>query len=133
MKKRERDSFKTPLIVEVMPSGKRFRLYHSFIYRWRFKSKGFLCEAVTHVPVGFLTDFASIPWLARVIIPKLGKWTKASVVHDYHYQNGIPSLTRAQADRCFLDGMKDLGVAKWQRALMYWAVRVGAGKAWRKR
>ena len=82
---------------------------------------------------GFLTDFASIPRVARIIIPKLGRWTKASVVHDYHYQHGIPSLTRAEADRCFLDGMEELGVVKWKRMLMYWAVRIGGFMAWRKR
>jgi len=31
--KREHNSFLTPLVVEVMPSGKRFRLYNDFTYR----------------------------------------------------------------------------------------------------
>lgn len=135
MAKRERNSFKTPLVVEVMPGGKTFRLHHSFTYRW--KRIGVEITA----PVGFVTDFASIPRLFRMVIPKLGRYNKAAVLHDAIYQNASNQFyatyeyrfTRKQADLCFLDAMYDLGVAKWKRTLMYWSVRIGAGMAWRKR
>ena len=122
--KRQHNSFLTPLDVRVQPSGKTFKLLYPFTYRW----------GKTHiqVPAGFETDFASIPRFARVLIPKLGKYNKAAVVHDYLYQSDKSPLTRKQADKCFLDGMRDLGVAKWKRTLMYWAVRIGGFLAWKK-
>lgn len=132
MKKRERNSFLTPLVVEVMPSGKTFKVAREFTYVWR---RAF----PIHVKVGFVTDFASIPRFARIIIPKLGKYTKASVIHDFLYQRGsIPdspkdSNPRKTADVIFRDGMRDLGVVKWKRWVMWAAVRVGGHFAWKKR
>lgn len=122
--KRQRDSFLTPLVVEVMPSGKRFRLYNRFTYQHKPDTIPF------NVPAGFETDFASIPRFARVLIPKLGRYNKAAVIHDFIYQSDQIQLDRYQADVIFLDAMADLGVAKWKRTLMYWAVRIGGFLAW---
>jgi len=131
---RQRNSFLTPLIVEVMESGKRFKVAREFTYLWK---RDYIH---VHVKTGFITDFASIPRLARLIIPKLGRYTKASVIHDYLYQHHDIDITesisyafnRKQADICFRDAMKELGVVKWKRNLMYWAVRLGGWVAWRK-
>ena len=131
--KRQRNTFLTPLVVEVMPLGKRFKLHYDFTYRWRFMDGGFQCEFVCRVPADFETDFASIPRFARILIPKLGKYNKAAVVHDFIYQSDSINLTRSQADRCFLRGMADLGVPRWKRYVMYWAVRLGGWMAWQKR
>ena len=131
MKKRERNSFLTPLVVEVMESGKQFRLHHEFTYTWH---RAF--DVKITVPVGFVTDFASIPRFARVIIPKLGKYTKAAVVHDFIYQAKSGKalfFDRRGVDHVFRDAMADLGVVKWKRMLMYWAVRIGGAFAWRKK
>ena len=132
-----RNSFKTPLVVEVMPSGKRFKLHYDFTYLWKIdcpERTGMSFMSV-RVAAGFETDFASIPRIFRIIIPKLGRWNKAAVLHDAIYQDVVPGrkFTRAEADQCFLDAMRDLGVAKWKRTLMYWAVRLGGWMAWRKR
>ena len=132
--KREHNSFRTPLIVEILPSGKKFKLHYDFTYYW--KRKGILIR----VKAGFITDLASIPRLLRLIIPKLGRWNKPAVIHDRLYQDhavetniGISYLfSRAGADLCFLDGMKDFGVANWERTLMYLAVRWFGFLAWRK-
>lgn len=135
MKKRIRDSFRTPLVVEVMPSGKRFKLHYDFTYYWkRYGVK-------VHVPAGFETDFASIPRPVRFIIPKLGRYNKAAVLHDRLYQNHrVDSgdkrwfyvFPRYFADLLFLDAMIDLGVVKWKRLAMYYAVRAFGWLAWRK-
>ena len=127
-----RNSFKTPLIVEVMPSGKRFKLHFQFTYWWKRQYLE-IC-----VPAGFVTDFASIPRVARILISKLGRYNKAAVIHDYVYQthtirraNGVVfCFDRSMADQCFQDGMRDLGVAKWKYTLMYLAVRIGGWAAW---
>lgn len=131
MKKRERNTFLTPLVVEVMPSGKTFKVHHEFTYIWR---RAF--DVKITVPIGFVTDFASIPWFARVVIPKLGKYTKAAVIHDYIYQAQSGKAyfcNRSGADHIFRDAMKDLGVVKWKRIVMWLAVRLFGWPAWRKR
>ena len=133
--KRQRNTFLTPLIVENMPSGKQFRLYFNFSYLWKREN------IEIHVASGFVTDFASIPRIFRIIIPKLGRQNKAAVVHDAIYQGEYTTpntdldkwpLTRKEADMIFLDGMKDLGVVKWKRFLMYYSVRIGGWTSWRK-
>ena len=122
-----RDSFRTPLIVEDM--GKKFKLYFDFTYYWK------RLGIPIRVRRGFVTDYASIPRIARLLIPKLGKYNKAAVIHDALYQGVIiyPKLTRDEADLVFKDAMEDLGVAKWKVTLMYWAVRLGGWIAWRRR
>ena len=129
--KRPRNSFLTPLVVEVMPSGKRFKLYYDFTYRVA------RAKVNIRVPAGFETDFASIPQPFHWLISKLGRYNKAAVLHDWLYSKSAyqyPYLVpRKLADLIFLDAMKDLGVVKWKRDLMYRAVRLGGWKAWRKR
>ena len=124
-----RNSFKTPLIVEVMPSGKKFKLYFDFSYYWKRK------RITVRVKRGFETDFASIPQPLHWLISKLGRHNKPSVLHDAAYQGVIVGYVfdRADADLIFLDSMIDFGVAKWKRTLMYWGVRIGGWIAWRKR
>ena len=121
--KRERNSFLTPLDVRVMESGKRFMLLNQFTYLWG-------TTKIT-VPAWFVTDFASIPWLLRLIIPKLGRWNKAAVVHDYLYQKQPAWFTRKVADVVFRDAMRDSGVKPWKYNLMYLAVRMWGGISWR--
>ena len=129
MKKRERNSFKTPLVVEVMPSGKRFKLHYDFSYYWKRH------KVIVKVKRGFETDFASIPQPFHWLISKLGRYNKPAVLHDAAYQGLIISyvFNRADADLLFLDSMVDFGVARWKRTVMYYAVRIGGRFAWRKR
>ena len=130
MKKREHNSFLTPLVVEVM--GKRFKLYNDFTYLWKRE------HIEIHVARGFVTDLASIPRVFRWLIEKLGKHNKAAVIHDAIYQGKYTTpnaprcilFTQKDADIIFLDAMADLGVAKWKRTLMYWGVRVGGWLSW---
>ncbi|EBM0567935.1 phage tail protein, partial [Salmonella enterica] len=43
------------------------------------------------------------------------------IIHDWMYDNAL--RTKKEADKIFLDGMTVLGVPKWKRTVMYWAVR----------
>ena len=92
MKKRQRNTFLTPLDVRVLDSGKKFRLLYPFTYNWK---PGY---AKVIVPRGFETDFASIPRTARLLIPKLGRYNKAAVIHDYLYQSDRKAYSRKVAD-----------------------------------
>ncbi|EEH9150712.1 DUF1353 domain-containing protein, partial [Salmonella enterica subsp. enterica serovar Kentucky] len=73
------------------------------------------------VPAGFVTDLASVPRIFWTLLPPDGKYAKAAIIHDYMYDNAL--RTKKEADRIFLDGMIVLGVPKWKRMIMYWAVR----------
>lgn len=94
------------------------------------------CFTYTHegaeirVPASFITDFASIPMLARGTFPPFGRHAKAAVLHDWLYSVGEPGQ-KPFADRVFLAAMKDLNVSWWRRTAMYLAVVIGGGAGYR--
>lgn len=111
--------FLSPLVVEVIPDG-LYKLTEPFAYRWR--------AGVITIPKGFVTDFASIPRVARTLITGHDNTRKAAVIHDYLYQHGVGR--RAQADLIFREAMQEAGVPRWKRQLAYLAVRIFAGHTW---
>ncbi len=86
-------------------------------------------DIVVNVPVGFVTDFASIPPLAQILIQPFGRHAPAAVVHDYLYAVGA-SRARKYADLLFRQAMREAGVAFVRRWLMYLAVRLGGKKGY---
>jgi hypothetical protein len=77
------------------------------------------------VPDRFLTDLASIPRfppLLRHALLKNGRHRPAAVPHDYLCRLGM-DFPRPLADKIFLEAMKLVGVSRWKRYPMYWAVR----------
>ena len=83
------------------------------------------------VPAGSVTDFASVPWPLTIIYPRVGPYALAALVHDQLYIE--QQCSRATADAIFREIMEDMGVAKWQRLPIYYAVRLGGAKYWRAR
>jgi hypothetical protein len=82
------------------------------------------------VPAGFVTDLASIPQVLWNILPPIGKYDKAAVVHDFLYQrNGVTRLT---ADDVLLEGMNVCNVPGWKKYSIYSGVRVGGWVTWNK-
>ena len=76
------------------------------------------------VPKGFRTDYASVPKIFRNIINTYGDHTRAAVIHDWLYRNGHKlGVSRKEADKVFLEVMKEQGVGFFKRQLMYRAVR----------
>lgn len=76
------------------------------------------------VPVGFETDFASIPWFLQSLIQVNGQHIHAAVIHDYlciHKDEEL--MTQKIADNVFLECMEVLGVRVTQRTAMFWGVR----------
>lgn len=86
-----------------------------------------------HVPLGFTTDFASIPRFFWRWLPPTGEYGKAAVIHDFLYQyadvDGVP-VTKAYADAVFRRAMADLGVGTIRRNIMYAAVRAFGRGVW---
>lgn len=117
-------SFTTPLIVSPLPDGRRWRLFRSFSYH---RGSRYSKDIIT-VPTGFITDFASIPWVLWSWLPSWGKYGKAAVIHDYIYQTHCK--TREEADKIFYEAMLVGGTKKWKAGLMYYGVRIGGFLAW---
>lgn len=73
------------------------------------------------VPAGTVTDGASIPRLFWSLLPPLGRYGYAALLHDYLYQTG--AVSRKETDLVFLAHMKQLGVPFPVRWAMFLAVR----------
>jgi hypothetical protein len=117
--------FTNVLIVSPYPDGKTWYLRSAFGYDRGAKDSG----NTIMVPLGFATDFASIPRLFWTILPKWGKYGNAAVVHDYlYFQQELP---RKEADGIFREAMGVLNVAAWQKFAIYHAVRWFGFLAWR--
>jgi hypothetical protein len=92
---------------------------------FRFTNKNFTIT----VPMGYKTDFASIPKILWSILPPHGKYERAAVIHDYlctEYGiiNGEKSFTAFESADVFGFLMNILGVWKIRRFAMVWAVKL---------
>lgn len=77
------------------------------------------------VPKGFLTDGATVPWLLRLLVPRMGRLSQAAVLHDYltetYYVKDVSSqgirnlpITRKKIDEIFYEALRVLEVPKIQ-------------------
>ena len=115
-------AFLTPLNVSQINDGE-WLLLSDLVYRSDILG-------VITVPLGFVTDFASVPRLPGAYWLAGGKATKEAVIHDYLYRTRTG--TRAQADAVFLEAMELNGQARWRRWLMWAGVRLFGWKAYPK-
>lgn len=85
------------------------------------------------VPRAFSTDLASIPWLVQPLLPRIGRWDRAAVVHDWLYdgRNRTRWRSRALCDAILREAMRVDGVG-WQRRAIWLGVRIGGWWAWRQ-
>lgn len=112
--------FTDALVVTPLADGKTWVLMGAFGYDRRSER--------IEVDAGFQTDFASVPRILWMVLPKWGKYGNAAVIHDWLYWKQDHS--RAEADRIFLEGMSRLGVSAWTKYLMYYAVRAFGWLGW---
>ena len=90
-------------------------------------------RGIIRVPKGFRTDYASVPRIFRNIINSYGKHGRAAVVHDWLYSSQCKiDVTREEADKIFLEIMKECGVGSIKRNLMYRMVRIFGASHFRK-
>jgi hypothetical protein len=80
------------------------------------------------VPVGFVTDLASIPRVFWSLLRPDGEYTYPAIIHDYMYWT--QARPRETADMIFKLGMQDFGVSPATIATIYNAVRAGGGSSW---
>ncbi|CAK9889529.1 hypothetical protein PS652_02358 [Pseudomonas fluorescens] len=84
-------------------------------------------EAV-EVPVGFVTDFASIPREFYSLLRPDGLYAYAAVIHDYLYWD--QSLERDACDEILKLCMKDFRIDFATVTTIYTGVHAGGWKAW---
>ncbi|WP_080206390.1 DUF1353 domain-containing protein [Salmonella enterica] len=116
--------FTTPAILEML-GHYNWRVYEPFAFYLSDDESD-----VIDVPAGFITDLATIPRIFWILLPPDGKYAKAAIIHDYMYATAL--RTKREADLIFLDGMTVLGVPRWKRTIMYYAVRIFGRGMYRK-
>jgi hypothetical protein len=117
--------FTEVLTVSPLSDGKTWITRRAFGYDVGAEGSGNTVE----VPVGFMTDFASVPRLFWIVLPRWGKYGNAAVIHDYCYWDQARS--RRESDNIFYEAMGVLGVSSNTRHVMYWAVKYFGGGAWK--
>ena len=84
--------------------------------------------ARVRVPVGFVTDFASIPRVFWSILRPDGLYSYAAIVHDYLYWE--QTIERAKSDQIFKFAMQDFKIPSETIDAVYAAVRTFGASAW---
>jgi hypothetical protein len=116
--------FTEELLVSPLPDGRTWVIRRDFGYDVGEEGSGNTID----VPMGFKTDFASVPRLLWSVIPRWGKYGNAAVIHDFLYWE--QDRTREESDRIFLEAMRVLKVSFMIRTLIYYAVRFFGWYAW---
>jgi hypothetical protein len=80
------------------------------------------------VPVGFVTDFASIPRALWTALPRDGDYVWAAVVHDYLYW--YQTTTKDIADDVLNAAMIDFKIPTANRLAIYEGVHLGGASSW---
>jgi len=115
--------FQTECIIKVIDGlikSKPFELQADLIYETDLL--GFDDELII-VPAGYRTDFASIPRFFHRILPPIGRYSRAAVVHDWLCDVKPKMSSSDTAADIFREAMIDLDVAKWKIGLMVFAVK----------
>jgi Protein of unknown function (DUF1353) len=81
------------------------------------------------VPVGFVTDFASIPRAFWSFLRPDGEYTYPAIVHDWMYWS--QERPKEEADEILKFGMQDFDIEPATVQTIYQAVRLAGGAAWR--
>ncbi|WP_232289498.1 DUF1353 domain-containing protein [Verrucomicrobium spinosum] len=141
--------------VRIPGEGSWYRLIRPWRYVWDLPDGTRQCLVV---PRGFCLDGASVPrllWTLTGITPD-GLHRAAAVAHDYLYRHAgkLPAgvhrvlspgvgwetagwkdaahvWTREEADRLFARLLRECGVGKRRRRIMYLGVRLGGWMSWK--
>ena len=114
------------LKVSPLPDGKNWVIIKDFGYDVGKEDSG----NKINVPIGFITDFASVPRFLWWFIPRWGKYGNAAVIHDYCYWE--QQYNRKEVDNIFREGMEVLRVENARIFILHWAVRLFGYMAWGK-
>jgi hypothetical protein len=145
-------SLEQPLLVPIRAPGDDplYRVVQPWHYHWELPGRP--PQRLT-VPRDFEVDGASVPrflWTLTGITPD-GLHRAAALAHDslYRYAGHLPAgahqihltdgwadsghlWTREEADRLFARILRECGVGRTRRRLMYLGVRLGGWRSWRR-
>jgi hypothetical protein len=94
-----------------------------------FRYKSDYAKRMFTVPVGFTTDFASVPRIVPAIYALLGDTAhEPATVHDWLYYAAV--TTREAADNVLREAIMVFGIPAWRATLFFWGVRLGGWAAW---
>ena len=121
MEEKRITGFPRPLILKCLARKKNKFRFEVYEYPFEYYT---IDNEIVSVPVGFKTDFASVPWFFRRVIPATGSYNEASVIHDYLcYLSNKLQYNRRKADKIFYEAMIDLEVNKFLSLIIYSGVR----------
>ncbi|WP_027798222.1 DUF1353 domain-containing protein [Paraburkholderia dilworthii] len=111
------------LVSDATNSGRgTWRLIAPLIYR------SDVADKTLTVPMGFETDFASVPRTPVAFLLTADSAHEASALHDWLYsEHAVP---RDIADAVLREASLVTGVPPWRAALMYWGVRAFGWSHW---
>ena len=114
-RKRSKMPFLSELVVKKI-GDKRWELKEELKYQ---PLQGHLIT----VPIGFRTNFASVPRIPIAFLLAGDTAQKSATVHDYLYSGIEHRFSRKRADEILLQAMKEEGLWWWRRSLMWIGVR----------
>ena len=104
----------------------QFILQEKFFFSIEINNK----KAKFKIPEGFLFDYGSIPRFAASIIPPIEIETaNPYLIHDWLYSGEY--FDRKFCDDVLLAALKFNGNSSFKSYIIYWAVRIGGGKAFK--
>jgi len=90
-------------------------------------------DELLDIPIGFDTDFVSVPNAFSWFVPRAGRYARAAVLHDHLWRlaekktdNPDEKYDRRKADRQFRIALENSGVALLRRWIMWAAVRLAS-------
>lgn len=129
--------FESQLELRHRPGHRRWEVIHPLQYRHYTLTPALTggyqprASQLIVVPVGYLSDLASVPRLARRLVDSNNPTTRRpAVLHDYLYTDLTQRFTKRQADRIFYDALRKEGTARPLSLLMWLAVRIGGRGHW---
>ena len=110
-------------ILRPVPQKNKYVLVEDYVVLYE--------DIIFHLHAGFIFDGASIPVYARAITypPFHPDVMAAAIVHDFLYKE--KPINRKLADRIFYDRLVKNGASKFKAKMMYRALRIFGGFAWR--
>lgn len=119
--------FLSALITEEVPQKDGIslkRLTAPLVYQ-----SDLLGKTIT-VPVGFVTDYASVPRIPFVYDILADRGDAAATLHDWLYTLPHDGVSRKQADGVLKEALEVQGVPAWMAWQFYIGVRIGGRSHW---
>jgi len=89
--------------------------------KWKLLEEYTSANNEVNVPVGFVSDGASVPWFFRPWFSPTGNYFGAALVHDYIL---IQDQNWPNANHQFWAELTALGIKTWRKTLLLAAVRL---------